>query len=111
MRTIRQLSKKSSDSTQAEPTSYPSLNPLYRKKIRSQFVGWVFIVPSGLTLFAIVDPLVDFLTGVKIVLLVGLYSYGVKSFALAGLFEDELRKEKRIAKVLAQDSDPNWIEE
>ena len=88
----------------------PPLHPLYRKKVKLQFLAWVCIVPSGLALFAIVDPLVEFWTGVQVLVLVGFYSYGVKSLALAGLYADQLKKEQK-TKQLAPVPEVNWVDD
>ena len=111
MRNLRDLANRADAPTQVKaPSGPPPLHPMYRKKIKLQFLAWLCIIPSGLALFAIVDPLVEFSTGVQVLFLVGVYSYGVKSFALAGLYADLLKKELK-AKALAQVSEANWMDD
>ena len=110
MRSLRDLSNRTDAPIQRKAkTDFSPLHPLYRKKIKLQFLAWLCIVPSGLALFAIVDPLVEFWEGVQVLFLVGLYSYGVKSLALAGLYADLLKKEQK-AKALAEVSEANWAD-
>jgi hypothetical protein len=110
MRTLRDLSKRPDNPTQTASAPEKPLNPLYRKKIKCQFNGWLITLPAFTILFFMVDPLVDFWTGVEILFWLAVFCYGIKSFALAGHYGYELRKEKK-AQALAKEADPNWVDE
>ncbi len=93
--------------TPAEVTPKRQLHPLYRKKVKAYFKGWVFTIPSGLFLVMMVNPLVTFTESIKILIALYFFSTGVGAFVMGRYFGAELKKQQRHS-VLAEEIEAGW---